>query len=70
MEIVLNLNLVIDNLDRFSLDRHYLYGEFLFSKIVDCLPYLPKAAFCYQIKESKLAGRTEAFFYKLPEAFR
>ena len=70
MEIVLNLNLVIDNLDRFSLDRHYLYGEFLFSKIVDCLPYLPNAAVCYQLKERKLAGRTETFFYKLPEALR
>ena len=70
MDIVLNLYLIVDNLDRFCLDRDYLYGECLFRKIVDCIPYLPKAALCYQIKESKLAGRTEAFFYKLPEALR
>ena len=55
MELVLNLNLVVDNLDRFRLDRHYLYGERLFRKIVDCLPYLPKAALSYLLKEFKLA---------------
>ena len=70
MELVLNLNLVVDNLDRFRLDRHYLYRKFLFCKIVDCLPYLPKATLCYLFKECKLAGRAEAFLYKLFEALR
>ena len=55
MELVLNLNLVVDNLDRFRLDRHYLYCKCLFRKIVDYLPYLPKAALSYLLKEFKLA---------------
>ena len=35
MELVLNLNLVVDNLDRFRLDHHYIYCKCLFRKIVD-----------------------------------
>ena len=70
MKLILNLNLVADNLDRFFLDIHYLYGKLLLRKIVDCLPYLPKAAFCYLLKERKLAARAEAFFYKPIEALR
>jgi len=61
MKLILNLNLVVDNLNIFCLDRHYLYREFLFCKIVEDLPYLPKAALCCQLKESKLAGLAEAF---------
>ena len=61
MELVLNLNLVVDKLNIFCLDRNYLDREFLFCKIVDSLPYLTKAAICYLLKECKLAGRAEAF---------
>ena len=70
MELVLNLNLVVDNLNVICLDSHYLDREFLFRKIVACLPYLPKATLCYLFKECKLAGRAEAFLYKLFEALR